>query len=188
MQVPLQISFDGMPESDDVRRDIETWASQLEQYHDRITACHVVVSAPHRHARQGRRYSVRIRITVPGRELVVDREHRDSPAHEDVFIAVRDAFHAARRQLQDAARLHRRQVKVHETPPHGRIARLFADEGYGFIETPDGRELYFHRNGVLDPGFDELAVGTEVRFHESAGDKGPCASSVRPVGAHHHLA
>jgi len=188
MQVPLQISFDGMSESDEVRRDIEGWTQQLEQFHDRITACHVVVSAPHRHGRQGRLYSVRIRISVPGREIVVDRDRHDSHAHEDVYVAVRDAFTAARRQLQDAARLRRGQVKAHATPPHGRVARLFADEGYGFIRTSDGRELYFHRNGVLEGGFDELAVGTEVRFRESSGDKGPSAYSVRPVGAHHHLA
>jgi cold shock CspA family protein len=70
------------------------------------------------------------------------------------------------------------RVKAHEPAPHGRIARLDRAEGYGFIGTPDGREIYFHRNSVVNAGFDRLEEGDPVRFHEEAGEKGPQASTV----------
>jgi cold shock CspA family protein len=72
--------------------------------------------------------------------------------------------------------------KVKATFPRGRVIRLFREEGYGFLETPDGREIYFHRNSVLHPGFDRLEIGTEVRFAEEEGEKGPQASTVAIVG------
>jgi cold shock CspA family protein len=59
--------------------------------------------------------------------------------------------------------------------------------GYGFLETPDGRELYFHEHSVLDGGFPELEVGSEVRFIEEPGEKGPQATTVTPVGRHGHV-
>ena len=65
------------------------------------------------------------------------------------------------------------------------MARFLADEDCGFIETSDGREVYFHRNAVLNDEFDHLVVGAEVRFVEQQGDKGPRASSVRLIGKHH---
>jgi cold shock CspA family protein len=67
------------------------------------------------------------------------------------------------------------------------VSKLFPDEGYGFIGTPDGREVYFHRDSVLHGGFDHLRIGTEVAFVEEEGKKGPQASTVKPVGRHHHL-
>jgi len=77
-------------------------------------------------------------------------------------------------------------VKAHATPPHGRVIRLFPDQGYGFIAAPDGRELYFHRNSVLSGGFEKLEVGSEVSYAEEEGEKGPQASTVKPVGRHGH--
>ncbi|HEX6203170.1 MAG TPA: cold shock domain-containing protein, partial [Thermoanaerobaculia bacterium] len=56
-------------------------------------------------------------------------------------------------------------------------------EGYGFIAADDGREIYFHKNAVLPPGFDEIAVGSRVRFHEEQGNEGPQASTVEILGA-----
>ena len=103
--------------------------------------------------------------------------------NEDVYVAVRDAFKIAQRQLQDYVRERRGDVKHHEDPPHGRILRLFED--YGFIATPDGREVYFHRNSLLGESFDKLEVGTEVRFAEERGEKGPQASTVKLIGKHH---
>jgi cold shock CspA family protein len=73
-------------------------------------------------------------------------------------------------------------VQAHGEPPEGRIIRILREEGYGFIEATDGRELYFHRNSVLDDAFDHLEVGSEVRFAEENGEKGPQASTVRFLG------
>ncbi|HEV8717879.1 MAG TPA: cold shock domain-containing protein [Candidatus Binatia bacterium] len=117
-----------------------------------------------------------IDLTVPGAELVVTREE-----NEELLVAIRDAFLATRRQVQEYARRQRGEVKTSETPPHAMVSKLFAHEGYGFLETPDGRELYFHRNSVLAPGFDHLEIGTEVRFAEELGEKGPQASTVAVV-------
>ena len=159
-------------------------AAKLERFYERIMGCRVVLEAVTRRHHQGNLYRVRIDLTVPGRELVVSREPGKDHAHEDVYVAIRDAFDAMRRQLEDYARKRRGEVKHHEAPPHGRIAQLFPD--HGFIETPDGREIYFHRNSVLNGGFDHLQVGTEVAFTEEEGIKGPQASTVRPLGKHHY--
>ena len=103
-------------------------------------------------------------------------------AREDLYVAIRDAFNAAGRKLQDHARRRRGKVKVHEAPAVARIASLFPMEDHGFLLTPDGRELYFHKNSVLAPGFDRLEIGHEVHFAEELGEKGPQASTVRPIG------
>jgi cold shock CspA family protein len=71
---------------------------------------------------------------------------------------------------------------MHESPPHARVARLFPEDGYGFLETPEGTEVYFHRNSVLDAGFNRLKVGAEVAFVTEEGEKGLQASTVRITG------
>jgi cold shock CspA family protein len=76
-------------------------------------------------------------------------------------------------------------TKPHEAENLGHVAKFVAGEGYGFIETADGREVYFHCNSVLDDAFEHLTVGSEVRFVEEMGEKGPQASTVRLVGKHH---
>ena len=75
----------------------------------------------------------------------------------------------------------RGEVKIHEEPPHGYISQLFPEESYGFISTPDGREIYFHRNSVKNGEFEKLATSTPVRFLEEAGEEGPQATVVMPV-------
>jgi cold shock CspA family protein/ribosome-associated translation inhibitor RaiA len=187
MQVPVEIDFRNMERSEAVEDDIRQHVEKLEEFFDRITSCRVVLEAPHQHHHQGNLYHVRILLSVPRRELIVDREPSEHHAHEDIHVTIRDAFKAMRRQLEDYVREMRGDVKAHARPPHGKVARLFREEDYGFIETPDGRELYFHRNAVLDDAFDGLTLGAEVRFEEEAGDKGPQASTVRLVGRHHHL-
>lgn len=140
-----------------------------------------VIGRAHRR-RHGDLYAVRLQITAPGEaDVMIDRNPPQDHAHEDAFVAVRDAFAAARRRLQDRYRRQRGDVKVHEEPPQGRIARLFTDEGYGFLESDDGREIYFHRNALVNGGFEHLAVGDRVRFAESEGVKGPQASTVHLV-------
>jgi ribosomal subunit interface protein len=185
MQLPIEIAFQNMDPSPAVEARVREKAAVLERFSDRIVHCRVVIEAPHRHSRKGNRYAVRITVAVPGREIAVSRSGPRDQAHQDVYVAVRDAFNAMRRRLEDHARTRRGDVKTHEPPPHGRVERLFAAEGYGFIVAADGREIYFHRNSVLNDGFDALAVGDEVRFAEEDGEKGSQASTVVPVGKHH---
>lgn len=104
MQQPLQITFKEMEPSNAIESWIHEHAAKLEKFHGPIMHCHVVIEAPHRHSHHGRLYDVRIDITVPGDEIVVSHQGPRDHAHEDVYVALRDAFRAARRQLQDAAR------------------------------------------------------------------------------------
>jgi cold shock CspA family protein len=176
MQLPLQITARDISLSEAAEADIHAKAANLDTYYDGIMSCRVVVEGPVRHHRKGP-FTVRIDLTVPGAELVVDRH-----ADVDLYVAIRDAFDAARRRLEDYARRQRGDVKSHEETPRARVSRLFPEEDYGFLETPDGQEIYFHRRSVLHPGFDRLAIGTEVRFVEEAGEKGPQASTVAIAG------
>jgi len=185
MMVPLQITFRNMPPTEAIEANIREKAAKLDHFYDRITSCRVVVEVPHRRHHKGKLYHVRVDIKVPGWEVVINREPSKHSAHEDIYVAIQQAFDAARRQLQDYARRQRGGVKGHESVPIARVSKLLADEGYGFLETADGREVYFHRNSVLDGHFEHMEVGTEVHFAEEDRDKGPQASTVRSVGKHH---
>ena len=184
MHVPIQISYRHCDSSDALSARIREKAQELEQFYPRITGCHVFVEGPGRHHRKGKgaHFRVRIEVTVPRDVLVVSRDPAPHPKHEDAFVATNEAFHEMRRQLQDFARRQRGDADESRHSPHARVARLHAEEGYGFLETADQREVYFHRSSVLDGGFDLLTIGTEVRFSEEPGDKGPQASSVELVG------
>lgn len=179
MQTPVQIAFRGMDTSPALEAKIKEKAEKLEQYHDRITSCRVVVEAPHRHSRKGKLYSINIDLTIPGAELVVNSEKRNHRSHEDPYVALRDAFNAMARQLEERARENRGKVKAHESSPEGTIARLFPD--HGFIATPDRGDIYFHRNSVVEGNFDDLRKGEKVRFMATEGEKGLQATTVHPT-------
>lgn len=176
MQRELQITSRDFTLSEAVEAQIRERAQSLESYYERLTGCHVVVEAPVRHHRKGGPFTIRIDLKVPGDELTVTRQ-----SAEDLPVAVRDAFDAARRRLQDYAREIRGAVKSHEPVEVGRVVRI-DPQGYGFLETADGHEVYFHRNSVLDDRFDDLGAGTRVRFVEEMGERGPQASTVVVVG------
>lgn len=177
MRLPLQISFRNMSHSEALEHAIVEHADRLDRFSDRIMGCRVLVETCHRR-HQGNLYHVRIDLTLPGREIVVGREPALHRAHEDAHVAVRDAFNAATRRLEDYARRLDHRIRIHEGPPRGHITRLNRGEGFGFIGMPDGREVYFHRNSVLNADFDRLEVGAPVRFHEEPGNEGPQASTV----------
>jgi cold shock CspA family protein/ribosome-associated translation inhibitor RaiA len=187
MQLPIQISFRNMAPVPAVEAEIRKRAEVLDRHFDRILACRVAVETSTRRPHKGRLYHIRVNLSVPGREIVVKRDPPEHHAHEEILVAVRDAFDAALRQLEDHARVARGDVKAHETPTHGRIARLFKEKGYGFIRSSEGEEIYMHRNAVAGDGFDALSEGAEVRYvvHEGEGEHGPQASTVVPVGKHH---
>lgn len=185
MKLPLQITFRNMEPSAAMEQNIRERAEKLDLFYDQIMSCRVMVEAQHKHHHQGNTYHARIDLKVPGEEIAVSRDPGKDHAHEDVYVAIRDAFDAARRQLEDYGRRQRVQVKAHETRPHGRIARLNPQENYGMIETEDGREIYFHRNSVVNLDFDKLEIGQRVHFDEEMGDLGPQASTVMVEGKHH---
>lgn len=188
MQMPLRISYHHCEPSESLNALIKEKAAELEHFYPRIISCRVVVERPGYHHRQGKgaHFRVRIEVSVPGELLVVGRDPEPRKENEDAFVAANEAFHAMRRQLQDYVRRHRGYVKAHTCPPHGRVVRIYPNEGFGFLETTDGREVYFHRSSVLNGGFERLTVGMEVRFAEELGEQGPQASTVQPVGESGH--
>jgi cold shock CspA family protein/ribosome-associated translation inhibitor RaiA len=173
-----------MDHSDAIEKAVREKAEKLDQFSE-IMSCRAVVRMINKHQHKGTLYQLSIDIKVPGAEIVVSRNRGIDHSHEDVYVAIRDSFDAARRQLQDHHRISHQKVKVHEVPPHGRVSELYPDQSYGRIETPDGRSIYFHQNSVLKDEFVQLEVGSEVRFSEENGDEGPQASTVQKVGKHH---
>ena len=113
MQIPLHITFHGIPPSEAVEANIREKAAKLDKFHSHIMSCRVAVEAEHKHHHQGNQYHISIVIKTPRKELVVSREHHDRQAYEDVYVAIRDAFNAATRQLEDYARIQRGEVKRH---------------------------------------------------------------------------
>ena len=185
MQKPLQITFRDIPHSGSVEEVIREKAAKLDQYFEKIMSCRVTIESPHTHQHQGRLYHVTVDITVPGTELVASRSADKNHAHEDVYVAIRDAFEAAKKQLQQYKRKLKNKVKTHEAPSHGLVAELVGDQDYGRIQTTDGRDIYFHRNSLVRGEYDDLEVGSEVRFVEELGEEGPQASTVHVIGKHH---
>jgi cold shock CspA family protein len=175
----------------------------LETFHPDIVGCRVLIETPHRHREHGQHVRLRIELSLPGEDVVVSHEptlhgtlkdvegeahHKDDDVgavSKYAEVAVREAFDAARRRLQDVARRQRGDVKTHQAPGHGRVVSLAED--HGFIEVPDGRQVYFHRASVLEEGRARLTVGSEVAFVEEEGDEGPQASTVRVLGKHHYV-
>lgn len=119
MDVPLQITCTNVEPTEAIERNIREKAAKLERYYPKIVSCRVVIEASHKRHHKGNLYHVSINIGVPNGEIVVNRESGKDHSHEDLYVAIRDAFRAARRQLEDYARLQRGQVKRHEIPPHG---------------------------------------------------------------------
>ena len=179
MQQPPTISFRDIDASDAVEQKIRDRIERLERYVSEIISCRVVVETPHRHKKKGKIFKTSIDISVPGSEIVVNRNPEDDHSHEDIYVSIRDAFAAAERQLKEYAERQRGEVKSSARPPEGVVDRIFPDEGYGFIDPrTGGAHVYFHENAVVDASFEELEVGSPVRFVVEEGDEGPQASSV----------
>ncbi len=184
MQTELQLRWHNVDPSEAVAAHVRDEVVRLERLWDRIAGCAVTLEAPSRHHRRsGAQYRVRIEVSVPRGRIVVGRDPPKTWAHGDLYLAVKGAFREAQRQLADHVRRLDARVKAHAAPAVATVARLMPREGYGFLRTADGREIYFHERSVLDGGFPRLRVGSEVRYVEEAGDEGPQASTVKPVRA-----
>lgn len=186
MQMPLQITFKNMGSSPAVEARVRQEAAKLERFAERIGHCRVVIETPHKRQRQGKSFRISINLTIPPRhEIIVGRERRQSHAHEAIGVAIRDAFEAAVRRVEDHARRFRGDVKSHDVPLTGQVVRVAPD--HGFISTRDGQEVYFHANAVANGGFEQIDVGSEVRLVIAEGESphGWQASTVQPLGKHH---
>lgn len=178
MKLAPQISFHGMERSEAVEAAVRRKLQRLERLCPSIMACRVSVDLLQKHQQQGQPFGVRVDVTLPGHELVVNRVE-----NEDVYVALRDAVDDMARQLEDAVRRMRGQVKQHPRELHGQIVRINDEGGFGFVRTPDGDEYYFGRDNLTDTRFEQLQVGAEVQFIAEAADQGPQARRVS-LGKH----
>ena len=183
MQTPVEIDFQGMNTNDSLRTSIVNHVEGLEKRFGPLTWCRVAVRAPSEHHRHGAPYEITIHLLLPkGKEIDVKRTPIADERLADVTFAINDAFKRARRRLSELARRMRGEVKTHDGQPIAKVRHLNGD--FGFLETQDGREIYFHRNSVVNNGFTQLSPGARVAFCEVAGEKGPQASTVKPLGKH----
>jgi cold shock CspA family protein len=191
MILSTQVTFRNMTAIADVRKKIESRIQKLESVCKPILRCRVTVEAPANHHRKGDPFNVQIDTTLTDGRIVVKHSEsmytgkRDGDTTSErncLMLAVRGAFSAARRKLQEHSRLRRADVKTHEPSLTATVARLFPKEGYGYLETPDGREIYFHEHSVIGSPFSKLKAGASVQFVEESGLKGPQASTVRIIG------
>jgi len=167
------------PHSEALDAHIRSRVEKLESTFENIVSCHVVVAVPHKHKHQGNQFNVRVELNVPGNEIVVNHDH-----HEDAYVALRDAFNAVKRQLDDYLHRLNRQTKEHEREFIGHVVQLFPEEGYGFIGRADGDRFYFHRDNLVSPSFEKLKEGDEVKFIENETSERLQAKRVS-VGKHH---
>lgn len=171
---PVEIVDEGVIVDPEANRYLQERIAQLGHFYDRIQAVRVTLESMEGHHRRGGPYRVGMRIEVPGPDIIVTRQQADQ-----LHVAIRGAFDAGDRRLQDHIRkLRERVLPGGDDRQWGHVTQVFREAGYGFIQAEDGHELYFNRNSLIHGEFDELGRGDRVRYHEEAGDKGPQASSV----------
>jgi ribosome-associated translation inhibitor RaiA len=111
--IPLQITFNDFPESDAVWLAVQERVEKLEHFYDRIIRCYVVISCPHRHRHSDRLFRVQIHLVIPGNDVFIGRHPTLKESHRNIYVAIRDAFDAADRVLQDRVDRLRHHVKNH---------------------------------------------------------------------------
>lgn len=118
MQIPLQVTFHGVDHSEAVETRIREKVAKLELLHDRITSCRVVIETHHKNTsslhKKGEPFHIRIDVTIPGGELVVKRDPKESHINEDIFVALREAFGSMERQIKEFVARQRGDIKSHE--------------------------------------------------------------------------
>lgn len=118
MLIPVEVSFRHMNHSDAVEEAVRRRAEKLDRFHPRLTSCRVVVEAANRRASAKTVvYRVRVDVTLPGGEIVAERQPSLEPFHEDIHVAIHEAFDRARREIQDYAERQRGEVKAHAGEP-----------------------------------------------------------------------
>ncbi len=185
MKVPLDVSYRGVEKTEDIDALVQEKMGKLEEVYKGINSCHIAIEKVHDRPSHGSPYRVRLDITAPpGHEIVAESNPGEGTQYDALDVVIRNAFDAAQRQLKKLARRQRESDRGKTQASEqttALVVRLFQDEGYGFIKTLDGQEVYFHRNSVLLDDFDRLAVGTGVHCFIEQGEEGPQASSVKIV-------
>lgn len=186
MEAPIDITYRNLNQTHGIDALIHDRVAQLEDICDHILGCHVAVEKAQVDPNHDSPYRVRIDLTVPpGHELAVTKNPGENVQYEPLESVICSAFAATRRQLNELIERQQNYIQQHpERFSPGIVVKLFPSEHYGFLKTLDGREVLFHRNNVQQ-GFDQLMVGTQVRFFLSEGAEGPQANTVEIVSQPH---
>jgi len=179
MVLQPQICFSDFPPSPALHAHIKNKIKKLESFCPNAMRCHVHVRQSQKHKHQGKLFEVGIELNVPGKRLSVHRNN------ENVYIAIRDAFKAIRLSVQRFRQRQRGNVKHHPIPLRGQIARIYPEEGFGFIES-NGNEYYFAEENLHDSDFDHIRQGKLVSFIADLNDEGWHALRVS-TGKHGRL-
>ncbi|GAB4392134.1 MAG: ribosome-associated translation inhibitor RaiA [Gammaproteobacteria bacterium] len=177
MQLKPRITFRDIPHSAALETHILQKINKLNQFHGRIMHCDVVIEQIQKHKRQGKLYHVNINLTLPGGIEIVVNKPRHKPEYADAYVAIRDAFNAARRRLQAATTKMRMDVKTHDVVHHGYVSRFNEKEGFGFIEA-NGNEYYFSTENVTFATNGDLKPGARVHFIPAVANYGMQANRV----------
>jgi cold shock CspA family protein len=184
MVIDPEITWRGMKKRSDLDRHIRLKAAKLDRYHDRIISCRVAVEKEQKEQHAGGSFRIRVIVRVPpGKEMIGRYESGELESNFHPEVAVKEAFDAIRRQLLKVKNKQQGETKSHPMQEElvGHVITLFRDKAYGFIRTREGREMFFHKNAVLNDDFDRLDIGTGVRYFPSEGEKGPQASTVQII-------
>ena len=184
MQIPLHITFKNMHYSDAVELVIQDKAAKLEPFAPYISTCNVIVESSTQLG-ENKLYSVTVDVSLLDEDISASRHPSENYVNDDICQAIREAFEAEYRQLEYDLRHHLHQTQKHKTKSQGHISQLFPYDDYGLIKTWDGREIYFHRDNVLNEEYDGLAIGDGVQFKEELSDEGPEAVSITIEHRHH---
>lgn len=181
MDVPPEIAFRGLDPTDDLKDLILEGIDDLEDVYPRLVSCRTMVADTTPDRNSSHNYRARLEIGIPGKTVVVAETPPPGGEPRAVDQTIKDAFKVGRKLLQKEKDRQRGAVKTHDLPPHGRIVRLLTDSTgvrYGFLESREGRQIYFQESALVDLSYDDLDVGTEVRYAAAEGRDGPQASTV----------
>ena len=184
MKITPEITYRHLEKTTAVHSLVEEKIAKLEQFCDYMNSCRVVIEKDNDHPSGGSPYRVSIDITVPhNREIAVVENPDTGKQYIPLETVIRDAFEAARRQIVSLSTEQQGKRKMHpEQEVSAVVEKLFTEEGYGFIrEVSTGKEVYFHRNSVINNDFDRLVVGAGVRYKETMGEMGPQATTVQLI-------
>lgn len=179
MDVPIELVFNGMPQSEALESLARDRAAELESIFDHIVSCRIAIEVPHKKDNgELRTARVRVELSVPNRTFIAESKPSDDEySTNDAYAAVDEAFDRLERQLRDFVD----QLSDHRdvrfpTGPNAVIASLDTDNKDGFVEMTDGREVYFKARSLDKVGFETLELGDEV--HVVVGSS---PDSPRPV-------
>lgn len=186
MKVPPEITYRDVEKTDAIEALVREKMAKLEQVCDHISSCHVALEKINDRPRDSSPYRVRLDITVPpGHEVVAESNPGGRNQYLEIDALIRDTFEIAWRQLRELSRQQREfdRAKTNDGAQDttALVTKLFPEQGYGFLKTLSGEDIYFHRNSVVHDDFDRLKVGTGVRFEATEGNQGLQATTVHIV-------